>query len=197
MLHRKTTYISRFFMEYPSIFYEKYLIRYLSDKNFNKEEIDYFIKYRNINTLGNSFDINGVLGYIGILLSGKKITEEDEIIKYINYINSLPVESLEVLKHNFTNIDIMDAKTIVNKNCDNICNMLIKYPYRFNLIYSYIIGSYLADKTLEKVSYDENFLVRMKYITENLSTIDPSIIFNELDLDIDEMRETAKEYCKV
>ncbi len=37
----------------------------------------------------------------------------------------------------------------------------------------------------------------MKYITENIGTIEPSSIFNELGLDIDKMKEESKEYCKV
>ena len=32
----------------------------------------------------------------------------------------------------------------------------------------------------------------MKYITENLSTIEPSNIFNELGLDVDKMKEEVK-----
>lgn len=197
MLHRKIAYPSPFLSEYPSIFYERYLIKYLSDKGFNKEEINYLIKYRDIHTLNNSFDISIILAYIKKILSGKNITEEDEIINYTTHINSLSVETLEILQQNLTNIDIMDATSVMHNKCDSTCDILIKYPYDFNNVYSYITGNYLADKTLEKVTDDESFLVRMKYITENIGTIEPSSLFNELELDIDKMNEEEIEYCKV
>lgn len=197
MLHRKIAYPAPFFSEYPSIFYEMYLTKYLSDKKFNKEEIDYLIKYRDIRTLDNSFDIGNILGYIKKILSGKKIKEEEEILNYTTRINNLPTELIEVINQNLTNINIMDATAIMHHKCDSTCDMLIKYPYDFNDVYSYITGNYLADKRLEKVTDDESFLVKMKYITENIGAIEPSNIFNELGLDIDKIKEEAKEYCKV
>ena len=144
MLNRKIAYPSPFFSEYPSIFYERYLIKFLSDKGFNKEEINYLIKYRDIHTSNNSFDISIILGYIKKILSGKNITEEDEIINYTTHINSLSVETLEILQQNLTNIDIMDATTIMHHKCDNTCDILIKYPYDFNDVYSYITGKFFS-----------------------------------------------------
>lgn len=192
MSYRKSENISRFLGEFPSIFYERYFAYYINDKGFSKEEIDYLVKQRNKRTLNNYFDIVGVLRYIRILLDGKKITEEDEIINFDGDINSLSLEYLEMLKKNYTDIDITDSKTIVNKICDRTRWMLIKYPYAFNELYPYITGSYLADQTLKKVRSDESFLENMKYITENLSTIEPSNIFNELGLDVDKMKEEVK-----
>ena len=143
------------------------------------------------------FDIGNILGYIKKILSGKNITEEEEILNYTTRINNLPTEVIEVINQNLTNIDIMDATTVMHDKCDNTCDLLIKYPYEFNDVYSYITGNYLADKRLEKVTDDESFLVKMKYITENIGAIEPSNIFNELGLDIDKIKEEAKEYCKV
>ena len=186
-----------FLKEYSSIFYERYFVQYLSSKGYDSDELNYLIRYRDKNTLDNSLDIKTTLKYIKYVLEGKEINEEEEITKCMEAFNNLPTYAVEMIKK--VNPKMFNFKDYAYKECDEVCDALIEDPLIFSKTYSYIIGSFLANNSLDKVNSDESFLKRMKYITENLSIIDPNLIFSELGIDTSKItsKENIENYRKV
>ncbi len=168
-----------------------------NSKGYDSDELNYLIRYRDKNTLDNSLDIKTTLKYIKYVLEGKKINEEEEITKCMKDFNNLPTYAIEMIKK--INPKMFNFKAHAYKECDEVCDALIEDPLIYSKIYSYIIGSFLTNNSLDKVNSDESFLKRMKYITENLSIIDPNLIFSELGIDTSKItsKENIENYCKV
>ena len=91
---------------------------------------------------------------------------------------------------------MLDAKVVSTLNCDKTINKLLLNFDDFYNLYPYITGTYLASIALSIARKDDSFLDEMKYITENISKLDASYIFNSLGLDIDRMNNNAKRYNK-
>lgn len=91
---------------------------------------------------------------------------------------------------------MLDAKVVSTLNCDKTINKLLLNFDDFYNLYPYITGTYLASIALSIAREDDRFLDEMKYITENISKLDASYIFNSLGLDIDRMNKNAKRYNK-
>ena len=197
IIYSKSTYVMPFLKEYSSIFYERYFVQYLNSKGYDSDELNYLIRYRDKNTLDNSLDIKTTLKYIKYVLEGKEINEEEEITKCMEAFNNLPTYVIEMIKK--VNPKMFNFKDYAHKECDEVCDALIEDPLIFSKTYSYIIGSFLANNSLDKVNSDESFLKRMKYITENLSIIDPNLIFSELGIDTTKItsKENIENYRKV
>ena len=127
-------------------------------------------------------------------LKEMEITEEIEIGYYKNIIENYNERDREYFKNNMPLM--LDAKVVSTLNCDKTINKLLLNFDDFYSLYPYITGTYLASIALSIAREDDRFLDEMKYITENISKLDASYIFNSLGLDIDRMNKNAKRYNK-
>lgn len=92
---------------------------------------------------------------------------------------------------------MLDAKVVSTLNCDETINKLLLNFDDFYDLYPYITGTFLASIALSITREDDRFLDEMKYITENISKLDASYIFNSLGLDIDRMNNNSKQCSKI
>lgn len=180
--------------EYSSIFYEKLTLDYFSEKGLKKDEIDYLNAMRNCDENKTIDYIFPIINYMEKYLKEMEITEEIEIGYYKNIIENYNERDREYFKNNMPLM--LDAKVVFTLNCDKTINKLLLNFDDFYNLYPYITGTYLASIALSIAREDDRFLDEMKYITENISKLDASYIFNSLGLDIDRMNKNAKRYNK-
>ena len=180
--------------EYSSIFYEKLTLDYFSEKGLKKDEIDYLNAMRNCDENKTIDYIFPIINYMEKYLKEMEITEEIEIGYYKNIIENYNERDREYFKNNMPLM--LDAKVVSTLNCDKTINKLLLNFDDFYNLYPYITGTYLASIALSIAREDDRFLDEMKYITENISKLDASYIFNSLGLDIDRMNKNAKRYNK-
>ena len=181
--------------EYSSIFYEKLTLDYFSEKGVKKDEISYLNAMRNYDENKIIDYIFPIINYMEKYLKEMEITEEIEIEYYKNMIENYNEKDREYFKNNMSLM--LDAKVVSTLNCDETINKLLLNFDDFYDLYPYITGTYLASIALSIARKDDRFLDEMKYITENISKLDASYIFNSLGLDIDRMNNNSKQCSKI
>ena len=180
--------------EYSSIYYEKIALDYFMMQGFKKDEIKYLNSMRNYDENKIIDYIYPIINYMEKYLKGMKITEEIEMEYHEKIIKNYNDKDREYFKNNMPLM--LDAKILSIVNCDKTINKLLLNFDDFYNLYPYVTGTYLSSIALSITRRDDSFLDEMKYITENISKLDASYIFNSLGLDIDRMNNNAKRYNK-
>lgn len=169
-----------FLREYPAIFYERYTLSFLAAIAYKNKELEYLNNKRSYNIFSNLQMISPIIDYMKMLVEGEEITEERDILRYNSKLEKYDEDTIAFLEKYHP--DLVNSKKRVNNICDEVTDIMISSPTFFYLIYPYITGNFLADKTEEKVGVDDSFLIEMKYMTEHLSYLEPNEIFKELGI---------------
>lgn len=168
-IHELVHYISKYnhnekespiLREFPSIFFELYALDYLKEIGYDENDIKLVNQHRIADTYMATIESRLFVYYLKMIMDNGVITEEIDrqmISDRWYYLAS-------------------DYK----KNCDNCIRDLIINPYTFFEIYPYVIGNYLANKTIKKLKSDRQILGIIKYMNDNLYKIDPFYVFNLL-----------------
>ena len=169
--------------EFPSIFYDTYLNKFLLQKGYSEEDINQLNLYRPRKIKENSNYLSKIIYYLKICLNkGFDISEEDDIKE----IKRILLETSEKDMQNIRN-----PKDIACINCDATNIFLSNHLDLFISNFRYLINNYLASHYLEKVENEEITLERMKELANNLPDISPSII-----IETKEEREKRNKDCK-
>lgn len=180
--------IQQSLLEFPSIFYELCISKFLENEGYKKEEISCI---RNIR-LENLYDLllgNGLFWfYMDMYLKKGSISEQQDIaIRKENIQKSLsllPMEIVDSLKSISPNL--FDAKKSAYSSCDACIQQIVYYPRFFQETYTYFIGYYLATHA---ILLDLNILPQMKQITENLDSINPADVFKMVGCELENAKQ--------
>ena len=162
--------------EFPSIFYEMYAINYLEKLGYSKKEIDVINYDRLIDTYMALKDMLNILYYLHLIIDESKINEENDSKFYNSLIKT----------------DILEIDNDAKARADKCIYDLVINPYLLHQTYPYITGDYLANEGIKKIKTDDNLLPIIKYITENITNIDPVDIFNLLGANLENINNHRK-----
>lgn len=162
--------------EFPSIFYELYAINYLEKLGYDREILDVINYDRLIDSYLSLKDMNNMLFYLYLMLSNNKIDMENDKKLYEEMLNNAEI----LLKES-----IYDKDNDYTNRCDQVTCDLITNPYLLFQIYPYIVGNYLADQGINKISVDKTLFSIIKYITENLTSVSVYDVFSLLSDNLD------------
>lgn len=172
--------------EFPSIFYELYTLNFLKKMGYDEKEI-LTINYKRLkNTMGTVLNNSSIFHYIRMYLNENKI-EKDADINF--HKDSIKLTEKNMSKEMIEEIikimpDFFDYEKSAFNKCDECIKQLILRPFDMYDSYPYILGNYLAIKSVENLQLGEDILPKMKYYTENISTIDPYEVFESIGCDI-------------
>lgn len=168
-------------LEFPSIFYEYIVSRFLLKKGYSLEDVSNLLMYR-LNEFNEKSDYLSPINYYLKLYieSGKEIAKESDIERtketIAKYIEENGEEKFkELLKENS---NYGDPELLAEDHCDMANYYLNLYPEILSNNYPYIIGNFLASRCIDLLVRHEITLSEMKKITESLPDIDPKIIID-------------------
>ena len=177
-----------------AIFYEKYALDFLARKNYSEEYINTLKAKREKNIFSLGMDIIQILIYLETLEINKDISfaEEQEKAKaMINYqLKNLDEKTLTNIKEKYP--WQLEATSYVKKTCDDTLMTLISnYDVPLlNEYYPYIMGSFLANITLEEVRNKHLTLEELKALAENSLDIDLEKLFHLLNISLTDGKKT-------
>ena len=197
MLHELAHYITEYnasnikvqptLMEFPSIFFELYSLDYLRRIGYSSDELEAINLERLENTLMITAQTSGILDYLDMFVDNLEIKEEDDIRKNKkikeDIINILSEEAKKVIINDVP--DFFDPTISAYQSCDDCIKSLVSNPMQLFLIYPYVLGNYLATKSMEMLFKDRDFLKKIKFYTEKVSMIDPYEVFVAVGCDVD------------
>lgn len=192
---KNNTYsLSKSIDEFMAIFYEKYALDFLARKNYSEEYINTLKAKRGKNIFSLGMDIIQILIYLETLEINKDISfaEEQEKAKaMINYqLKNLDEKTLTNIKEKYP--WQLEATSYVKKTCDDTLMTLISnYDVPLlNEYYPYIMGSFLANITLEEVRNKHLTLEELKALAENSLDIDLEKLFHLLNISLTDGKKT-------
>ena len=170
--------------EFPSIFFEKIAIDYLSSLGYSNEVIETVINFRIDTNQIQLINYITIFRDLDIYTEKGSITEEDiivfkknsyEIMKMVEEeirtkgeyqgVKLTEEEMKEVFKKNYTLEELAHLDTD-----DNTLNLLLNGKYIF-IAYKYFLGTVFADETRYKMMNDKTILNKMFDITDNLHSL--------------------------
>jgi len=194
LLHEFTHYIiyskghpSRTLAEFPSLFFENYVFKFLEKKGYSNREIQFLREARLESVISLAPYVFIICHYGAMLLTHHEITEKLDMEAQENGLLALP-KHMETLIQGYS-FPSHDLKTSSNARCDNCIAQLILHDNRFFKSYPYLVGFFLAHK-MAKIN--SNSLSQMKDITENLYSIDPIEIFKIIGYPVEDIAKKQK-----
>jgi hypothetical protein len=191
--------------EFPSIFFEKVLAKFLQDKGYDRETIDEIFYYRNKNNVEIISSLYVLFsdifyykdnGYISreskeefwrSLISDLK--EKEKIITEYHKEKNLPMPELKKLPKD------EDISKIVDEDCDNLILLFIQNNISIIDGYQYLLGSFLANKI--DLSKKDEVIRKMIFISKNLSKFSTKDIIEIFDINLKGNKKVAKyKKCK-
>ena len=140
---------------------------------------------RNSNTyLAGILTLN-IFNFMKKVLNNKTISKEKEINeakRIVNLNEKLDKKTKDELRK--TKPYYFDSVLYSEHICDETIIKLLENPNEISKKYPYIIGSFLANKTLASIKENKTTFEDIKFIVEHISKIEPSWIFKFLDIDI-------------
>lgn len=175
--------------EYTSTFYELVSIDFLKALGYENNVLDKLLHKRAHNTYEAGIDTIMIFNFMKKVLTTGKITAKEEIetaSKVVKLNENL--EKKEKEKIQMTNPYYFDATKYSEQNCDYAISCLLKDTDDFNRKYPYVLGSYLAHATLNKVKNADLSFEEIKYLMENLASIDTYDIFKLIGFDVKQLK---------
>lgn len=181
---RSNQKIPKTFQEFPSIFYELYSLEFLKKAGYNDVVIKSIREKRLQNTMDHVLLNYDMLRYLRMYLEYGEIKEEEDIKYQKDLQERIKGFFPQLSKYsNFLNY-FLNYKKRAFDSCDDCIRDLILNPWCLYDIYPYIIGTFLAVKSMESLILDENLLHQIKDYTENLAFVDPYEVFKSIGYDI-------------
>lgn len=157
--------------EFPSIYFETLAIKFLEEKGYSKDVINYMLNERNEWTEENVYNLYLMLGLLSNYLTNNEITPENEVERRLQIPDELKRKIPEDLSF-FYDISLQS----INYSFDIANGYFLLYPESIYEEYPYITGTYLADRAVEVTEKDPMFIYDMLSITDNLETTNPKDI---------------------
>ena len=157
--------------EFPSIYFETLAIKFLEEKGYSKDAINYMLNERNEWTEENVYNLYLMLGLLSNYLTNEEITLENEVERRLQIPDELKRKIPEDLSF-FYDISLQS----INYSFDIANGYFLLYPESIYEEYPYITGTYLADRAVEVTEKDPMFIYDMLSITDNLETTNPKDI---------------------
>lgn len=188
--------ISPSLLEYTSIFMELQAIKFLRKKGYSQEVLDTLYIERNIWTAQNTIVVSPILRKLSRYLKDGEISLEQEqayALEQIGDPSQLTEEDKQILAQ-YLPYETED----IQAKCDEYNDFLILHPEAVFKEYPYVIGKYLAVKTMDKEKEDPETLPRVLEIIENLKNENPEDVIEKLGLDVEALSLTdqQKKYVK-
>lgn len=179
--------IPHILVEFPSIFYELYSHKFLLEQGFSEEELNLLKARRMSNSLYGATGIAEIFDVIKLFLKNDKVTERKLCDKYIKSVNNAKSVLLDEMADKVfkKNDEILTHYQVETKVWENIVEKIIKKLDYTYIWYPYIIGTYFTNKAIEKS--DEFSMIKMKYITENISSLNVYDSLSLLNIDLDKL----------
>lgn len=155
--------------EFPSIFFERIATAFLREKGYSDEEVTALEEQRIKATISNRSDISPSLRYLIDYLTKGKITFTQEKEKMDRIRESIPEDLPEEMKTLLNTLMATQNEDNVHIKIDAENAFLIEHPHCIFEEYPYVLGSNLADQTLNKVGDDPMIIYTMLSITESLT----------------------------
>ena len=163
--------IPHILVEFPSIFYELYSHKFLLEQGFAETELN-LLKARRMNdSLYGASNVVDIFNIIKLYLINGRITERMLIERNPS---SKKLKNENLISHEFK---LKEWEIVVEK----LINML-DYVYFW---YPYIICTYFSNRALENT--DDYLLIKMKYITENFSSLNVYDALSLLNVPLDNL----------
>ena len=159
--------------EFPSIYFETLAIKFLEEKGYSKDVINYMLNERNEWTEENVYNLYLMLGLLSNYLTNEEITLENEVERRLQIPDELKRKIPEDLSF-FYDISLQS----INYSFDIANGYFLLYPESIYEEYPYITGTYLADRAVEVTEKDPMFIYDMLSITDNLETTNPKDIID-------------------
>ena len=155
--------------EFPSIYFETLALKFLEEKGYDKEVIDFMLSERNEWTEENVYNLYLLLGLISNYIKNGCVTVKNELLRRCLISKELKDKIPEELSffHDYSEKEI-------NYSFDIFNGYMTAYPESIYEEYPYITGTYLADRAVEVTVQDPMFIYDMLSITDNLSTTNPN-----------------------
>lgn len=184
--------------EFPSIFFERLATAFLREKGYSDQAVTALEEERIKSTLGNKSDISPSLRYLIDYINLGEITFEHEKEKMDRIRSAIPEELPDEMKSLLHDLMSTQDEDNVHIKIDAENSFLIEHPNCIFEEYPYILGSDLADKTLDKIGADPMIIYTMLEITENLTKETAQSVMQKLGLIDDEYTtdKTSKQYAK-
>ena len=152
--------------EFPSIFFETLMCKFLLNKGYPKEEVTKYIWNRNIGTIQNCRDIEDIIVYLLKKVEGQELTlkkEEEELNKFFP--------------------DEQEKNTDYIKDCcNNSLHSLIDSSSVILYEYPYILGKKYSDLAILTLPDNEKIVNDMVSITKELNTMTEKEALQKLNL---------------
>lgn len=155
--------------EFPSIFFELLATSFLREKGYSDEDVTALEEQRIKATISNRADISPSLRYLIDYLTKGPITFEREKEKMDRIRESIPEDLPEEMQELLNTLMATQDEENVHIKIDAENAFLIEHPHCIFEEYPYVLGSDLADKTLEKAATYPIIIYTMLSITETLT----------------------------
>ena len=182
---KEVDYLQPSIKEFPSLFFEMYISKFLKDKGYSEDIIDALLEEREMWTKHNIEVIESPLRYLQQSLNNGPITEEIEKQRLKQLNDNIYEGFPENIKSILTKITSPDDEENVHRAVDSETLNLLNEPTRVASAYPYVVGQYLAKKAIDKLSENSITIYTFLEITENLSRETIQTIINKLDLETD------------
>lgn len=177
--------------EFPSIFFEKISAQFLRDKGYKQDVVDKVVRDRNKNNTEIYIGISSLFYDISAYINDGPISRDKKILFWENNFRAIQEtrEKLaKLMEKNGEQVDIsflepskIDVTKEIDKECDSLIDSFIQNGLLVINGYQYLLGTYLAEEVLKKLSDDTSIIPRMINVTNslvNMSLKDILIEFN-------------------
>lgn len=184
--------------EFPSIFFERLATSFLREKGYSDQAVTALEEERIKSTLGNKSDISPSLRYLIDYINLGEITFEHEKEKMDRIRSAIPEELPDEMKSLLNDLMSTQDEDNVHIKIDAENSFIIEHPNCIFEEYPYILGSDLADRTLDKVGEDPMIIYKVLEITENLTKETAASVLQKLGLSETDYtsRKTSAQYTK-
>ena len=188
--------------EFPSIFFEKIAAKFLVNKGYNEEYINY-ITYRRVrwNVL-TSMPLSKIFDELSSYITNGEVVREEKINEHLEKArkvmewrenNPISKAILHAFKADNITLDKEKAKLITDTYYDDLILQITKYGFLIINGFQYIIGTHLRDKILDSMNLDD-VIPMMIVVSCNLKNYEIEGIQKLFNINIfDDEKEQEKE----
>lgn len=155
--------------EFPSIFFERLATLFLRNKGYSDLDVTNLEEQRINATLGNKSDISPSLRYLIDYLTKGPITFEREKEKMDRIREAIPDDLPEEMQELLNTLMATEDHENVHTKIDTENLFLVEHPDCIFSEYPYVLGSHLADQTLERLEEEPMLIYTILSLTENLT----------------------------
>lgn len=180
--------------EFPPRYFELCAEQFLISKGYDKKQIDYISRKRNIWFQNSEITTIPTLKYMLDVLDNGRVTLESEIKNIPDELTDDEKAMYESTKAIPNYLICFSEGELIDK-CDSEVKYLLEKPDEIANLYSYVVGNYLAQLAFSKTIENPLYVYDMLELTENLSTTISETVFRNLGVDV-EPQETSKKIEK-